>query len=792
MAHIKCWQIGFLNVIYVKYQAMDIYEELKEAKAEIEKFKVELRDKTNSLQNLKKSCDAQANKIQKVIFKVEKLNQELLLKADEINDVEQINEVINGSLNNKESIIKHLSAANDKLGADCDCDEKFRKWEDEKRGLVLALEEANEKVENQEKQMHVYRQEIECLKSCFSVSNNKCLEIEKKLEASKELGETNDMFQKLEDDNMKVEEQLKWKKEQLKHLEEAHETLKDQFKASKEEWELEKSTLLNEISSLQSVLDSHIRKSQDLQHQLHMCNQAIAHEESQRKHLEDEVSNLNKEKEEKCFQMMKQLELKDSALISAQKDINEEHEKATCLMRRVESYELANELQHLLHHEHDRHKEMLEESTECQLLKEKDLHMEIGLKEQLKEVYDALDRAKIELDERICERNEVEFALQIWKSFAERLKNDLEENLVLRKELENSLLAQVDFSESLKQEKDSLVFKLEEKENKIDCLQQHVFLFEQEPKVKETEASVPASGETAESSETVEVRYLQIIEEKDKILEDFQKDVLRLEQVSFRRQFESAVIAKSNKERTHELEKKNPIQIIKGNTMRTNELMQQVTSLEQKFTSFLTSISSQLAEKQAEIIHVKEACDRITAAEVLAALEIEEKKLMIEELEDEIHDMEQKLKLQEENWRQSKQLALDIEEEMDAKQLKIKELIDQMENKLKGSDVFLQKLKIENRSLPENATSLSSERENLLGFVLGFGDKMCECTTADTRLLDRLRSIVQSFEDDCLGMNFKKDDELLVKENMIMHSPTGIKKLGTFSDIRSPFKELNS
>ncbi|RZC28121.1 uncharacterized protein At4g38062-like [Glycine soja] len=746
---------------------MDVYEEMEEAKAEIEKLKVKLGDKTNTLQNIKKYYDAQVNKIQEAIFKVEKLNQEMLQKADDINDD------LKESLNNKESIAKHLNAANDELGANCD--DKFRKWHDEERGYVLALEEANEKLDNQEKQMHLSRQEIESMEGCFSVSYNKCLEIEKNLEASSKLGEANDMFQKLEEENMKVEEQLEWKEEHFKHLEEVHEKLIDQFKASKE-WELEKPTLLDEISSLKSMLDYHKRISHDLQHQLQMCNQALAHEESLRKRLEDEVSNLNKEKEEKCFQL-KQMELKDAALISSKKDISEEREQAACFMRQVESYGLANELLHLPHNEFDWHK---------------DLHMEDGFKEQLNEVYDALDRANIELDERICEKSEMEFELRIWKSFVERLRNALEENLVMRKELENSLLAQVDFSESLAQEKENLVYKLEEKENKIECLQQHVLLFEQEPKVKETEASVPESGEIAESSENVEVRYLQIIEEKDKILEEFQKEVLSLEQESLRRELESAMIAKSNMERTNEFEKENPIQIIKGKNVRTDELMQQVTSLEQKFTNSLTSISSQLAEKQAEIIHVKEACDKITAAEVLAALEVEEKKLMLVELEYDIHDMEQKLKLKDENWRQSEQLALDIEEEMDAKQLQIKELIDQMENKLRGSDVFLQKLKIENRSLLESATRLSSERENLLGFVLGLGDKMCECTTADTQIMDTLRSMVQSFENDSLGINLKKDDELLVKENMIMHSPTGIKKLETFSDIRSPFKELDN
>ncbi|KAL9328556.1 hypothetical protein ACSQ67_003559 [Phaseolus vulgaris] len=733
---------------------MDVYEELEEAKDEIEK----LKHKANLLQNMKKSYDAHTNQILEAIFKFENLNQELLQKEDEINGAEQINEGLTDSLNNKEST-KHLSAANDKLGADCD--EKFRKWKDEKRRLLLPLEEEKDKMINQEQLTLVCKKEIENRKGCISVSNNRCLKIENNLKTSRELRETDATFQMLEEENMKVEEQLQWKKEQFKHQEEEDETLRDQFKASKEERELEKHTLLDEISSLQLLLDYHLRKSDDLEYHLLMCKQALAHDESQRKRLEDEVSNLKKEKEEKCFQMMKQLELKDAALLSAQKDINE----AACLM--------------------------LEESTKYQLLEEKVLDMEVGFKEQLTEAYDALDRANIELDERICERSEMEFELRIWKSLVKRLKNGLEEELVMRKELENSLLDQVDFSESLNQEKYSLISKLVEKENEIDCLQQHAFLFEQEPEVKETETSVPARGLTSESSETVEVSYLQIIEEKNKILEEFQKEVLRLEQESYRKQFESAVIAQRNVERTNEHEKENPIQIIEGKDMRTDEIMHQVTSLEQEFTSNLTSISSQLVEKQAEIIHAKEACNKITAAEVLAAIEIEEKKLMIDELEDDIYDMEQKLKLQEVNWKQSEQLALNVEEEMNANQFKAKELLDRMENKLRGSDVFLQKVKIDNRSLLESATRLSSERDNLLGFVQGLDDKMSECTTVDTQLMDRLRRLVQSFENDFLGMNFRKDEELLVKKNMMMHSSTGIKKSETFSDLRSPFKLLN-
>ncbi|KAG4921439.1 hypothetical protein GLYMA_18G147000v4 [Glycine max] len=1021
-----------------------VYEELDEAKAKIEELKEELRAKTDSLENWKKSHNAQINQIQEAKFKAEKLDQTLLQQADEISEAKLVCEDLKGKLTKKESIIKHLRAANDKLRVDCDA--KFKKWEEEKRELVLALEEGNEKTQDHEQQIHQYKQEIERLKGCLSVSKEKCVETEKKFKASKELRERDDMFQKLEEECRKAEDQLKWKKEQFKHLEEAHEKLRDQFKASKKEAEVEKSTLLDGISSLQTRLDSQIRVSEDLQHQLHTCHQALAHVESQKKCLEVEVSNLkvqldnasneyqdarlqldclnthcdkdiadlryllktkeayNKESkyriekleqenqelrmslkelqeaqiqeagtsysqsklrsklrnleqthkecastlktkeaewnfkikqltenlnrcqsdletkieavedlqmelershslaiemmllneeisvmllvlkqgtseaqlklaghkdemdliskasEEKIFQLMRQLEMKDAALISAQKSINEEREIAArlmkqvessvsnnelhslqneldrhkemleesirsqlilkenvlqmecnfkeqlemkdvvvisaqksineereveaCLRRQVESYASNNdELQQSLQNEVDRHKEMQEESTSQPILKEKVLQLECNFKEQLKEIHDAFDSVIIELDETICERNEMEFELQIWKSIVEHLKNDLEENHVVRRELESSLLAQVDFGESLKHEKDSLVYKLEEKERSLDYLQRHVVLLERE---------LIERGESAVSSESDNVRYLQIIAEKDKILEELQKEVVWLEQESFRKEFESAVIEKGTMERTFEHEKDNLIQIVKGKDRRIDELMQQVTSLEQQFTNSLTTFSSQLAEKQAEINLIQEACYKITTSQILAALEIEEKKFMVVELEDDIHAIQQKLKLQEEKWSPSEQLALDTEVELGAKQLKAMELNDQMESKLRKSDALLHKLKMENRNLLESATRLSSERESLLANVQGFSDKICEFSTADTILMDKLRSMVQSFENGCPVMKLKKDDGFLVKENnMLIQSPTRIKKLEANSDTRSPFKELN-
>ncbi|XP_015957145.1 uncharacterized protein At4g38062 [Arachis duranensis] len=778
-----------------------VYEELDEVKAEVDRLKAELRAKTDSLENLKKSHNAQVNQIQEARLKAEERKHELLRKEDEIAEANQACQDLKGDLNKKESIIKHLSAANDKLRADCN--EKLKKWEDEKRDLLLTLEESNEKAENREQQVNLCRQEIERLEGYLVVSNKKCSESQKGLRASTELRERNDMLQELEEEKRKVEDQLKWKKEQFKHLEEAHQKLKENFRSNKKDWDMEKSTLLDEISSLQEKLDSQIRISDDLKHQLQTCHQALAHVESQKKRLQVEVSDLkarlddasseyqdakseldclssrlekdigelryalktkdaylreskyriekleqenqelriplkelqeaqiqeagatysqsklrsklknleqahkecastlqvkeaewksqleklakdlnsyefeletkvaateelkkelersqslniemellneemsvmllvlrqgiseaqlnlanykeemdvlNRKREEKVLQLMKELEIKEAALISVQKAMNVERERAACLMKEVESFGVSKELQHPLEDELDRHMEMLEESNICQLiLKDKVMEMECELKDQLKEVHDALDSANVELDETISVRNEMEFELQIWMSIVERLKNDLEENHIVRRELETSLLTQVDVAESLKQEKDILVYKLEEQEMRIDQLNQEL---------------------------------------------------------------------KVRKEITSEMD---------------------------------------------------------------AILQLEH----------------------------------------------VKELNHQMETKVQNSDDVIQKLMIENRNLMENVTRLSLERKNLLQFVQGLGDKINEFSTVDSQLMEMLKTMAQSFENDGQGgiLISKKDDRFFVNENMLIHSPTSRKKLEVTSDIRSPFKEVNN
>ena len=1036
------------------------YEELHDAKAEIEKLKAEYKSKAELCENLKKAHNEQLIKLQEASLKIEKQSQELNDKTQEISEVKQMCEELKCSFNEKESIIKRLSAANDKHRADYDG--KCLKWEKENRDLMLALDEANKKIMDQEQSIRAHKEEIEGLKGCLSVSQKKCSEAEKKAKASKELSVRDDMLLNLEDENRKLKDQLKWKKEHFAHLEEAHEKLRNQFRASKKEWEQEKSSLFDEICSLQTSLDSQTRISEDLKNKLQMCNQALAHEESRRKYLEVQVSEFqtrfenaftecqdaksvldclttdrdneisalrhslgtketiykemkyqarkleqenkelrislrelqeaqiqesgapsslaklrnklksleqmhrectpnlkakeaelssqleklgaelndcrtelenkdaaikelmmefegcqslamqlkleneelklgiseaqlkfanekaemdvrDKEREENIALLMKQLEManaalsevqlklakekaglvvsdkerednvsllmkqlekknaalvraqidireerekaesllrkveslevieeqqllmqkelesyremKNTALIRAQTDIIEEREKAESLLKRVESLEFIEEQQLIMQKELERYREMLEESSRCQLLlKEQVLQIESSSKEKLTEVCEALERANTELAEKICEENEIEFELQNWKSIAERLKGELEENHEVRKELEASLLAQIDVGETIKQEKNGLIQMLEEKDVRMDNLQQQILLQEQELKKREAEAASFAGTETAMSFESEKTSFFQTMTEKDKILEQLEKEVGWLEQESLRRELESAILSQIVAERTFEHEKEKIFHLLDEKNQRIDDLMQFVKSLEQKFNSSLVSFSSQLAEKQAEINLVHEAWERIAAAEILAVLEVEEKKLMVEELEDDIRNIQQKLELQERSLCHSRQQALEIEAELDAKQLEMKNLTTQMETKLQTSDAFINELKSEKRSLLEDVMKLSSDRENLLGFIAGLSDRISELSAADSQMMGVLSNMVHSFDNNSSGMVLKEDDELLqsVKENLNIQSSPSTKKYEAITDARPPFRERNN
>ena len=1153
-----------------------VCEELDEAKAEIEKLKVEYRNKAESSENFKKAYNEQLTKLKELSSKFNQQTQELNEKSEEASTAKQMYEELKCCLNEKESIIKHLKAANDKLRVDCD--EKFRKWEEENRKQVLALDEANEKNMDQEQKIHFFKEEIEGLKRLLSVSKKKCLEAEKNAKASEELRQRDDMLVKSEEQYRRVEDQLKWKKEQFNHLEEAHEKLRNQFWTSKKEWEQEISTLLDKICALQSKLDSQTRISEGLKRQLQMCNQALAQEERQRKYLEiqlsesktcfenvfsecqdakskiehlsiqrdkeiaalrnslstketiykeadfrarkleqenqdllislkelqeerihgagassslaklrnklkslehmhrdcsenlrakeaqwssqqekltsdlndymlkieskdadikelgleleschssimqlksqneelklratklekdnqelqtslkelqeqqihesgvssleglqnkveslehmhrdcssnlrakeaewssqlekltgdlsdyrskveskdavikelsmelegcysslvqlklqseeaslmvlvlklglseaqlklaskkDEMALQNKEREENISHLMNKLEMKSAALVKAQADIEEEREKVAALLRRVELLELIEQQQVLMQKELERHKEMLEESSKYQLhlkeqalqmesnlkarleeacddldranselvkaqadsekerekvasllrrvesldlveqqqllmqkelerlkemleesskyqlqLKEQSLQMESNLKARLREACDALDRANSELSEKICEGSETEFELQIWKSIADHLKAELQENLEMRKSIEASLLAQIEVEETLKQERDALIIALEEKDRMIDDFQRQIRSLDQEMKAREIGTASFARTEAVMAFESKKEIFLQTTKEKDRILEKLQEEIERLEHESLRRELEGSMLARIVTERTFELEKSNLIQLMEEKEERVEDLQKLVRSLEQNFNSSMISFSSQLVQKQAEINLVHEAWEKIATAEILAQLEIEEKKVMIMELEDDIHSIQQKLEFQEKSLSHSKQQALEIEAELEAKQLEVKKLTTEMETNWSNSEGLVNELESKNKNLVEELAKLSSERENLLGFIGDMCDGIDKFSCEDMQLTRSLERIMHTFDTYSPGNELKRRDDDTPfnpnKENFSTHLSPTLKKFEATPDERSPFREVNN
>ncbi|XP_023634603.1 uncharacterized protein At4g38062 [Capsella rubella] len=267
-----------------------VYEELDEVKAANEKLRMDYRNKTEILDNLKKVQKEQLVDIREARLVNEKQCFEIEEKTRDVSELKRANEDLQRCLREKDSVLKRVNDANDKLRANGE--DKYRELEEEKRSMMSALDEATEKNIDLEQENNVYRAEIEGLKGLLGAAEKKRIQVEKTVEAMKEMRGRDDMVIKMEEEKAQVEEKLKWKKEQFKHLEEAYEKLQNLFKASKKEWEEEKSTLLDEIYSLQAKLDSLTRISEDLQKKLQMSNSALTQEETRRKRLEVQVSEF--------------------------------------------------------------------------------------------------------------------------------------------------------------------------------------------------------------------------------------------------------------------------------------------------------------------------------------------------------------------------------------------------------------------------------------------------------------------------------------------------------------------
>ena len=114
-----------------------------------------------------------------------------------------------------------------------------------------------------------------------------------------------------------------------------------------------------------------------------------------------------------------------------------------------------------------------------------------------------------------------------------------------------------------------------------------------------------------------------------------------------------------------------------------------------------------------------------------------------------------------------------------------------MEARLRTSEALVDELKSEKRNLLENIMKLSTERENLFGFIGGLGDRISKFSSEDTQLMRILGRIVQSFDNNT--SDHKGSDELFdsLKENKNSLLSSATRKPDSVIEERSPFRQLN-
>ena len=896
----------------------DVYKELDEVKVEIEKLKAEYQIKTELSESLKRAHNEQLLKHQEAKLQIEKQTQELNAKSEEISELRKINEDLTSSLHEKELSFRHLSSVNERFRADCG--QKLQKLEGENRELVLALDETTARKKELELNVCDSHKEIEGLKRLLLVTERKCFEAEQMAQKPKELRQRDVVIVKLEEENRDVQDQLKWKNEQFKHLEEAHKRLQDQFQLSKEEWEREKSALLEEISSLQTNLDSQTRILEGLQTRLDMCNQALAHEESRRKFLEVQVSefkirfenvfaqseeetskvlnltvqrdeeiarlrnalgsketltkemefrivhleqenqdlgeslkelreaqiknagatsltklcnklkgleqvhsncsnNLKAKESEWSFQMEKMKSdidsyksgLKDKVkqIQELQMDLENSHSTIEVLSEEIsivctilkseisEAYskmldakaemelhdkEKEGKISHLTEHlkvnkshldlgqenkelaslrkrvkslecmqaskddELQRYKQMLEESSECQLqLKKQVLQMESALENEKRGAFEALEKANLELAEKICEASQLQYEVQKWKSDSESLKACLDKKQETCKQLETSLITQAKLEQMLKDEKENLLYIAKEQEKRIEGQQQQIVSLE---------ARIAAKTEELEASLKDKDSILLIAEEKEICIENLQKDLIFLKQESKRREAEASVLGRLAVEKAFEEEKERFLQIMNEKDQGINDLQVLAVSLEHDLEIAVISCFPELIENHVKIIVLNEA---IKNAEYLTKLEIEEKNKLIVNLEKEACNLRQRLAYEEECLLCSKR-----EEEQYKALLEVNKLeTEKLKDEQRRMDCLVKELEFEKGTLVQDSLKLSTEREDLLVHIQKICNRIGEFSFEDEKLMTNLGRILQnSVEETGRAMDLMVDGEL--------------------------------
>ncbi|KAI4330480.1 hypothetical protein MLD38_028766 [Melastoma candidum] len=550
----------------------------------------------------------------------------------------------------------------------------------------------------------------------------------------------------------------------LKNVEQMHRDSSANYKAKEAAWTTELAKLTTELIECRSELVDKEVSLEQIKKELESCRASLTHlmllneeitvmllvmksgmSEAKVK-LADEVADLHTyygRRDKQASYMIKQLEVKNNVLSKAYDEIVKEHEK------------VRNDV--------ERCKGMLEESSRCQIyLREQVSQVETDANGKIREVRDALDRTGSELAEKISEANQIEFELHIWRSIAERLRLDMEENYKTRIELEASLLSQSEVEDMIRQENYGLLRQIEEKDKIIELLQDANVVLEREVKETESHRFNALISESSMPFEMERERLILALGEKDKIVEELQKEIGLLEQESQMKGIEGIVYANEMAEARFNAEKRDFMHLVEEKKQRVEDLVDALRSAEAKFINSLASATLKLAEKEAELDCFHEAFEKITAAEILAEVEIEEKKVMIEELEADLALLQKKLEVTESSLSLANERALEVESALDAKSSETKSLISRAEAKLASSDALIIELKDEKLRLCEDLMALLSEKESMEAVLGDTGEEIQRCSREDAELSAMLESIVRSIEGGSMPVVIERNNENVI------------------------------
>ncbi|KAK9287474.1 hypothetical protein L1049_015895 [Liquidambar formosana] len=659
------------------------------------------------------------------------------------------------------------------------CNQALAHEESKRKLLEVQLSEYNSRFENvfalcQEAQSKIESltvqrdEEISKLRNLLGTRETLFKEMEFRLvhleQENQELQGSLKEIQEAQINNARAASSLTKLQDKLRGLEQVHGNCSKNLKAKESEWSFQMEKMKEVMQVSISELKGKEKNIQELQ-----------------KELEGFRFSLEVLNEEMAMVLVVLKSEFSEAYLKLLVDLEMERDEVALLLKRVESLNLMEQQQFLMEKELERHKKMLEESSRCQHhLREQLFQMENSLKEDRRDVSKALEKANSDLADKIRDKNRIEFESQKWKSTAENLKISLEESRANHKQMENSLLAQVKIQQTLKQEKESLLRNVEEQEKRIGDLQQQIVSLE-----------IAAKMQAVEGFKQEKENYLRLAKEKDSSIENLQKKMAWLELESMRREFEAAILAQFDAEKTFEQEKERLLEVIKVKDQCIEDLRVLATSLEQDFTSATLSSFSEVMERQIEIIVLSEALNN---AKHLTKVEIQGKNKIIAEMEKEVNVLHQKLEFQQESLFHSKRQVEQLEALLEANKSEIEKMTDQFGNECKSLNGLIKKLEFEKSVLLVDILKLSSEREAILGHIEGSCDQICEFSCEDAKLMGILEKILQTTEEkNVLAMDLIVSDVLndSTRENATMPLFPATMKVSASIDERSPLMEIN-